>query len=187
MVHSIKSQSKSAGLSMLRACKTCGEEKPHEMFNKNKKCEFGITHKCKVCFNQEKRDVYYPKHKEKIRATQKRSTEKRRLLGKDVNKPSREYNKRNPQYKRFYAAQRKSHVKLATPSWLTAEHKQDIKALYDLRDKLGNLCNSSYHVDHIVPLRGENICGLHVPWNLQILESSLNLAKRNTYIPDRRN
>lgn len=170
----------SAGTCMLRLCKHCETEKPHEDFVKNAGCKFGITHKCKACFNAENRATY-PQKRDKILATQKRSVEKRRAEGKDVNKPSREYNKRNPEYKRFYASQRKTHVRQATPSWLTSEQKAHIKRTYRLAQIMKDETGIDYHVDHIIPLRGENICGLHVPQNLQVLKADLNLKKSNIY------
>ena len=165
---------------MLRVCKSCKTEKPHEDFVKNSKCKFGITHKCKLCLNKENK-ISYPKNRGKFLAAQKKSVAKRRSEGKDVNKPSREYNKRNPEYKRFYAAQRKAHVKRATPSWLTDAQKAHIKRTYKLAQIIKCETGLDYHVDHIIPLRGENVCGLHVPENLRVLRADLNLLKSNLY------
>lgn len=165
---------------MLRVCKTCKEEKPHDLFTKNSKCLYGITHKCKSCLNLYSKERY-PEKRDAVIAIQKKSQAKRRLEGKDVNKASREYNRRNPQYKRFYAAQRKAHVRQATPAWLTTEQKAHIKRIYKLAQTMKDITGIDYHVDHIIPLRGKSVCGLHIPENLQVLRSDLNLSKSNIY------
>lgn len=65
------------------------------------------------------------------------------------------------------------------PRWLTAEHKAQIRAMYLAARKLTKDTGIKHVVDHIVPLRSEVVCGLHVPWNLQILTHNVNCAKSN--------
>ena len=69
----------------------------------------------------------------------------------------------------------------ATPSWLSGAEKAHIKRTYKLAALMEEITGEPYHVDHIIPLQGKNVCGLHVPQNLQVLKASLNLSKSNKY------
>jgi hypothetical protein len=72
----------------------------------------------------------------------------------------------------------------ATPKWLSAEDYIKIQELYEIAQAFRLYTGQEYHVDHIVPLQGKNVCGLHVPWNLQVLEASENLSKHNKFLVD---
>ena len=64
----------------------------------------------------------------------------------------------------------------ATPLWYETDL---INQLYIKRTELSELWCIVLHVDHIVPLQGKNVCGLHCWDNLQLLEASLNISKSN--------
>jgi hypothetical protein len=76
-------------------------------------------------------------------------------------------------------ALRSKRTRNATPNWLTPEQRKEIADIYEHMRDCRAVTGEEYHVDHIVPLKGKNVCGLHVPWNLQVLPSDVNMSKSN--------
>jgi 5-methylcytosine-specific restriction endonuclease McrA len=66
---------------------------------------------------------------------------------------------------------------LATPKWLTVDQWNEMDALYIKARGLTKKTGVEHQVDHIYPLAGRDSCGLHVPWNLQILTGLANRRK----------
>ena len=80
------------------------------------------------------------------------------------------------------ASRRVTSKRTKTPKWLTKDHKEQIDKIYkEMRELNNNEGYRAFHVDHIIPLQGSNVSGLHVPWNLQILTSSENSSKNNSF------
>jgi hypothetical protein len=67
----------------------------------------------------------------------------------------------------------------ATPKWLTSVQKKQMREMYLAARRLTKSTGVPYVVDHIEPLRGDDRCGLHVPWNLQVITREANLYKSN--------
>jgi len=75
-------------------------------------------------------------------------------------------------------ARRRKH-RQATPLWLTRKQKTEIRQIYQIAITMTKTTGERYVVDHIIPLRSEVICGLHVPWNLRVITQKENLQKSN--------
>jgi 5-methylcytosine-specific restriction endonuclease McrA len=75
-------------------------------------------------------------------------------------------------------ARRRKHRE-ATPPWLTRKQKSEIRQLYQIAITMTQTTGEQYVVDHIVPLRSHEVCGLHVPWNLRVITQEENLKKSN--------
>jgi len=76
---------------------------------------------------------------------------------------------------------RELRLRECTPKWLTKEHRKQIRDLIAQRDLLREQ-GQEFHLDHIIPIRGENVCGLNVPWNLQLLPAEENIKKSNKLV-----
>lgn len=87
------------------------------------------------------------------------------------------FRKRHPDRHCHKQAMRRATKLRATPKWLTQKQRKEIALFYEEAHRLTNTTFFEWHVDHIEPLRGSNLCGLHVPWNLQLLPAELNMRK----------
>lgn len=78
----------------------------------------------------------------------------------------------------------RAQTRRATPRWLNEEQKAATRAIYALATQKTAHFGELYVVDHIVPKISPYVCGLHVPWNLQVLRWLENLQKGNFWWPD---
>lgn len=89
--------------------------------------------------------------------------------------------KADPSKNRYARSLRRAVEKRARPAWSNKEKMQEI---YFAADFLGMVTGNWYHVDHIVPLQGKTVCGLHCEANLQVILGSENQSKSNRFWPD---
>ena len=71
--------------------------------------------------------------------------------------------------------------KAAIPKVLSKAQKLDIQKIYELCKQITLLTGVPHEVDHIVPICGKNVSGLHVPWNLRIITREENSKKSNKF------
>jgi hypothetical protein len=119
---------------------------------------------------------YYERNKEmvKARAAARPAEEKRHH--------KYAYHERNPDQRKAQTSLRKRRHREATPPWVTAEQKKQMRSLYLEAQRMTKITGERYVVDHIVPLLSECVCGLHVPWNLRVITQEENLKKSNKIV-----
>jgi hypothetical protein len=87
----------------------------------------------------------------------------------------------NPEKKLALIAKRKAAQIQRTPWWITAEDWTVIQNFYAEAKRLEAQTGVKHHVDHIIPLQGKNVSGLHVPNNLRVIPAKDNQQKSNNY------
>lgn len=73
---------------------------------------------------------------------------------------------------------RSRRIRQATPAWADLGA---IQQFYRVAKTMEDMTGEKWHVDHVYPLRGKFVCGLHVPENLRVIQASVNLAKYNAH------
>lgn len=146
----------------MKKCRVCGDVKPVTEYYKQVRNRGGLFHECKECTNSARKQRYdnNPEHY-RLKERERYQKNKRYYIDKGYL-----YNKRR---------------RGAMPPWLNEDHKFMLEEIYELRDLRTQATGVVHHVDHIVPLRGAEVCGLHVPWNLQVIPASANIRKGNSY------
>ena len=119
------------------------------------------------------KQAYYARNKEQVIA---------RALARpdeDKNRYRKKWKVENPTLVTADARNRRHKHRYATPAWLTQDQRNAMRDLYLMAMRMTKTTGVPYVVDHIVPLRSPMVCGLHVPWNLQVLTREANLRKSN--------
>jgi len=145
----------------MKKCGRCQQQVSKTDFYRNYRSSDGLRSICKKCSNKECKE-YYSKNKDIW-----------------IKHYFKEYYKEHKAEYNFRNSTRDNLKLSATPDWLTKDQLKSIEWFYIEAKRLEDLDGIVRHVDHIVPIKGKEVCGLHVPWNLQILTASENISKGN--------
>ncbi len=191
-----------------KTCFKCGMRKVLFEFYRHAGMADGYLNKCKECAKADVRERYYGpanatiKSYDAARAKTEKGKERRKNYAQSPNgkevmaryrrtpacrkvvaKAVRAWQRRHPEAWRAAraAAQsiRRASQLSATPDWLTPEQRREMKAFYSEAAERTRKTGVPHEVDHIVPLQGKGVRGLHVPWNLQVITAKDNLKKGN--------
>lgn len=186
-------------MKLTKFCRYCQTEKPLDAFAARNASPDGLAYKCRDC-EKEYRAGRKAEYKALRRASYEKSREQenaRALAYYHANRDEMRakhlaYMERTAEQQRRYrketkdefnarTAKRRAALDERTPPWLTREHFAQMQRLYKLAKEIGKTTGEPQHVDHIVPLRGRTVSGLHVPWNLRVVPAVLNIQKGNRH------
>jgi hypothetical protein len=173
----------------MKTCIKCSQQKDLTEFYTSKRNLDGLEGKCKSCKNEYSRGQYLKtkdRRLPKILEWREANRDRCREISSEWNSRNKERYKSSQvkhyqENKAMYAAKcakyRASKLK-ATPLWADLEQ---IQRIYTVCAKVSERTGVEHHVDHIIPLQGDNVCGLHVERNLAIIPAKMNLEKSNSF------
>jgi len=161
----------------MKTCTACQQTLLFTEFHKDASRKDGRRDRCKSCVAAYMQHNYV-KNKDVIVKKVNAWVEKNR---ERHNEKCARWVKNNPHKVNARTAKRYAAKKGATPAWLTEDDRWMIAEAYQLARLRSEKLGVCFEVDHIVPLRGKKVMGLHVPWNLQVVERVVNRQKSNAF------
>lgn len=181
-----------------KLCNKCKQEKESSLFYANKRMKDGLNTFCIACHKQDNiarkaKNRQDPSFKQQEKEYRKAYIDTNRDFCNELTRQWREENRAYiAKYAKAYRAKNKARCaywgqkRLAdkiqrTPKWLTDDDWWLIEEMYALATLRTNVTGVKWHVDHIIPLRGKFVSGLHTPANLQVITQAANQRKSNFY------
>lgn len=175
-----------------KKCSCCGDVLSLSSFFKDTTVKSGYRAACKSCMSnkaakwrKENKEHKAKKDKEYHQANLsyiKEQKKKYRLENKEAIALSLKlWQQANPDKCNARNSKRRAAKLNATPAW---SDLKKVAVYFEHAQLCSKILKQSFHVDHIVPLQGKTVCGLHVPNNLQVLPATLNHSKNNHWWPE---
>lgn len=164
---------------IMKTCNACRTEKHLDEFHRDKSRKSGFRDICKVCAIEKTKSLYRA-NPEKVKKRVKEWIEANRDRH---NQHCYIWVKNNNAAVNARTARRYASRKNATPPFVmeNADFRWMVEQAYEIARIRSFVTGIRWEVDHIVPLRGKFVSGLHTPWNLQVIPQSANRLKSNKF------
>ena len=126
-------------------------------------------------------DTYELHKKERKWLKKLQGTLNKQIPTRTVKEYKRQYRQDNKAFINFLSQNRKLAMMQRTPLWLGTEEMWLIEEAYQLAALRTKLFGFAWHVDHVIPLRGKKVSGLHTPQNLSVIPGVFNMQKTNKF------
>lgn len=159
-------------------CPRCNEDKLISDFYSAPLRKTGFSYYCKKCQSIQSKQNYFNKLDTKQAQMREYHSKNKKELNEKSKIRGKAWREANKEKNCAKAARYRAKKIQAIPLWADAE---EIQMYYGVAKYLDWISGGfvKHHVDHIIPLQGNNVCGLHVQTNLQVLVDIHNLQKSN--------
>jgi hypothetical protein len=166
----------------MKQCTKCLFFGPFTQFYKQaKNSKDGYQSHCKDCDNK-RVAIRKAKHPEKTKEIQAVSDKNKYIKQKvAILARNKRWKSENPVKMQAIDARRRAAKLHRTPAWLTEDDHWMMEQAYDIAQKRTLLFGFPWHVDHVIPLQGKLVSGLHVPHNMRVVSATENLRKGNIF------